>query len=277
MPQSGGSNSTSPDQHHHPSKSSLAPPEAGLSKADLRIPAGYPSSAWRWVISCLIGGYMLVVVLGPLSNPVGPEFLIRPLARAVSPIHRGLFLGHGYRFFGPDPGPSHIVVYRIIDRAGEGIEKRFPDRDEIWPRLLYHRWFMLSETVYQEISFLPDEESFQENDQELARQIEALNRRGKKGLAQRLTDERARLQVQYQDSRARVDQLIEAIAKQLLVRHQGESIELFLQERSIPFPVAVLTGQSIDDPDFLSPLRKLGDYRLDADGNLQPLFVEEAE
>jgi hypothetical protein len=215
----------------------------------------------RGFVSVALIGYLFVVLLGPLSNPVGSEFLTRPMARAVAPIHRSLFLGHGYRFFGPDPGPSHMIVYRVVDGNGAVLEKRFPDRDEIWPRLLYHRWFMLSETLFQEHNFTLDQQSFAENDRELARQIEALRLKGKLRIARKIETERQQLSAEYQNTRKRINQLVAAVARNLLLRHDGTHIELFVQERSIPSPASVLTGQEIDQPQFLSPLRKIGEFR----------------
>ncbi|MBC8352414.1 MAG: hypothetical protein H8E66_10530 [Planctomycetes bacterium] len=58
------------------------------------------------------------------------------------------FLNHGYAFFAPNPGPSHLIRARIEFEDGrEPIEETFPDLDEQWPRLLYHRHFMLSEQL----------------------------------------------------------------------------------------------------------------------------------
>ncbi|NIO41435.1 MAG: hypothetical protein GTO41_15415, partial [Burkholderiales bacterium] len=66
-----------------------------------------------------------------------------------------MFLDHGYRFFAPEPGPGHLVRYEVTTSDGAGAAGQFPDRDRIWPRLLYHRWFMLSETAFAASSSLP--------------------------------------------------------------------------------------------------------------------------
>src|SRR5262245_51934120 len=60
-----------------------------------------------------------------------------------------LYLNHGYAFFAPDPGPSHLVRYRV-EFADERppIEGVFPDLKTQRPRLLYHRHFMIAETLY---------------------------------------------------------------------------------------------------------------------------------
>lgn len=221
--------------------------------------------------SLAIVAYLAVVVLGPLSNPIGSEFLTRPLAKLVSPVHRILHLGHGYRFFGPDPGPSHLVVYRITGQQGELVEGHFPDRDRHSPRLVYHRWFMLSETVFNEHAMTPDNKSFRENDTELEAQIKKLRTHGKFAISQRIARERQKISERYEDTRQRIDDLVIAIARHLLKSNNGTQIEMFVQERSIPFSVQVLTGTKLDDPQYLSPLTKIGEFKMESDGAVYSL------
>jgi hypothetical protein len=229
-------------------------------------------SAFSWsplarrITSVILIVYLVVLLLGPLANPVGSEFLTRPLAQAVAPLHRLLFLGHGYRFFGPDPGPSHLVVYRITDAEGQPREGHFPDREKNWPRLLYHRWFMLGETVFQEHALTPDQKSFAATDAELEAQIKELRLHGKFNVSDRLIVERQRRAEQYAATRRRIEELVWAIANQLLRQYDGTRIELFVQERNIPFPVQVLTGSQLEDAEFLSPLRKIGEFQINPQG-----------
>ena len=117
------------------------------------------SRGLRGAVSTMLVLYLAVVVLGPLSNPIASADLTGPLGRYVAPVHQALFLGHGYRFFGPDPGPGHLLVYKIKTRDGREIEGKFPDRNRHRPRLLYHRWFMLSETIFEEHALMPDKSS----------------------------------------------------------------------------------------------------------------------
>lgn len=247
------------------------PVSADSTISTVSTPSMFDRRAVRGVASLLLMGYLLVLVLGPLSNPVGSEFLTRPMARFVSPVHRALFLGHGYRFFGPDPGPGHLVVYRVTDQSGNLIEGQFPDRDTIWPRLMYHRWFMLSETVFQEHALTPDENSFRDTDAELEQQIQALRFHGRAGLSQRLERERAKLTRQYENTRKRIDELVEAIAGHLLNVNDGQQIELFVQERNVPFAIQVLTGDKLSDEKFLSPLTKIGEFRRNENGDVVSL------
>ena len=229
------------------------------------------SKTSRRVISLFIVAYLGIVVLGPLSNPIGSEFLTRRLAKMVSPLHQSLYLGHGYRFFGPDPGPSHLVVYRIIDQDGNVSEGHFPDREKHSPRLIYHRWFMLSETVFNEHAMTPDSKSFRESDAELDAQVKLLRRSGKFAMSQHIASERRAIAQRYEDTLKRIDGLVNAIASHLLKANDGQRIELFVQERSIPFAGQVLTGVGLDDPQFLSPLTKIGEFVMGADGEAHSL------
>jgi hypothetical protein len=58
------------------------------------------------------------------------------------------YLNHGYFFFAPNPGPSHLIRARIEFADGRApIVETLPDLKAQWPRLLYHRHFMLSEQL----------------------------------------------------------------------------------------------------------------------------------
>lgn len=59
------------------------------------------------------------------------------------------YLHHGYFFFAPNPGPSHLMDITLIDADGGRRHLRLPDHQAQWPRLLYHRHFMLSEFLFQ--------------------------------------------------------------------------------------------------------------------------------
>jgi hypothetical protein len=54
------------------------------------------------------------------------------------------YINHGYGFFSPDPGSSMVIHYRLEMPDGDVIEGKMPDLDEHWPRLRYHRHFMLT-------------------------------------------------------------------------------------------------------------------------------------
>jgi hypothetical protein len=103
--------------------------------------------AWKAVISGLVLFHLTAVVIFPLafaSRGASPSILA--VIEWFEPYGRICHLNHGYAFFAPNPGPSHLVEYRVEFNDGrEPIEGRFPDLQQHWPRLLYHRHFMLAE------------------------------------------------------------------------------------------------------------------------------------
>src|SRR5262245_40519274 len=114
-------------------------------------PADRLATHWRALISALILLHLTAVIAAPMA--VGPSSeLQQNLAAAVHPYLDACYLNHGYRFFCPEPGPGHLVRYRL-----EGPEQtgKFPDRQTQWPRLFYHRHFMLSEKLAN--MFVPEQ------------------------------------------------------------------------------------------------------------------------
>ncbi len=205
----------------------------------------------RWVATALILVFLVIVVLGPLSNPIASRQLTAPLARWVSPIHRALFLGHGYRFFAPNPGPAHLVIYKITHADGTQTEGMFPDREAISPRLLYHRWFMLSETVYSEHAQTPSPREFERLNLRRLQQVRDLEKGGRMVLAQSLEQTRQREEEAYRRTLKRIDVLVRNIGRFLLERENGEEIELTVVTRTLPFPAEIRQGAELDDDRFL--------------------------
>ncbi|HWA97830.1 MAG TPA: hypothetical protein VG713_05035 [Pirellulales bacterium] len=86
------------------------------------------------------------VLVGPISLP--PSILGTALQQNVFRRYTELaFLNHAYKFFAPDPGPSHLIRYELELPDGSRKTGVFPNLQEEWPRLFYHRHFMLSERV----------------------------------------------------------------------------------------------------------------------------------
>ena len=233
---------------------------------DTGVPAGHESwsKSKTRLVSLAILGFLFVLIDGPLSNPVASPYLSGPIAEKISPIHRATFLGHGYRFFGPDPGPGHLLVYQGQRADGTQFEGVFPDSDDHWPRLLYHRWFMLSETVFSEHSLLLPESEFEQRVEEYKRQIAEYREAGKLKFASELIAERDLEAHQYRESRVRIELLGAAIAEVLFKRNDAQSIKLFMQVRQIPLAEEVASGMSLDDPGLLSELLPIG--QLDGSG-----------
>jgi len=109
--------------------------------------SGPPRPAVRAVVSVLVMLHVAAVFIGPFAIPPQNSELATVLARAFQPYLDVLSLGNGYRFFAPEPGPSHLVRYEVTLDDGTLREGAFPDRAQHRPRLLYHRYFMMSEFV----------------------------------------------------------------------------------------------------------------------------------
>jgi hypothetical protein len=107
-------------------------------------PAGL-STHWRVAISALIVFHLAAVFTGPWSFAPLHSRLADDVFRALRPYIEALALGNGYRFFAPEPGPSHLLHYEMQFADGSRREGTIPDLKTEWPRLLYHRHFMLSE------------------------------------------------------------------------------------------------------------------------------------
>src|SRR3954469_25773517 len=79
------------------------------SAQDARLPG------WlKAVISLLIAGHLTAVFIAPLavaSNMASPA--VEPVRLALQPYIAALFLDHGYFFFAPEAGPSHLVDYKL--------------------------------------------------------------------------------------------------------------------------------------------------------------------
>jgi hypothetical protein len=104
--------------------------------------SGLPRSL-RWAISLWLVFHLGAIVIAPLA--VGPSSEIVHAAWGFfGPYVELLYLNHGYHFFAPEPEESTLVAYEAERPDGTIVHGRIPDRD-ISPRLLYHRYFMLTE------------------------------------------------------------------------------------------------------------------------------------
>ena len=117
-------------------------------------------SEWSGLRKAVVGSlatvHLLAVFSAPWASPEPSSDLAKSVSGAFTPYQQFMSLDNGYRFFAPDPGPSHLVRYQVI--AGEEViaEGKFPDIERHWPRLHYHRQFMLSEMMYQLASAVPE-------------------------------------------------------------------------------------------------------------------------
>jgi hypothetical protein len=115
-------------------------------------PPRWPTG-WKLVVSGLVLLHCMAVFVPPFAFACTVGGSSSPFADAwmawLRPYVSLLYLDHGYFFFAPNPGPSHLVQYRLEFEDGRPpVTGRFPDLARERPRLLYHRHFMLAEALH---------------------------------------------------------------------------------------------------------------------------------
>ncbi len=110
-------------------------------------------NAVKIAITAVILFHLLAIVLPPLSfqaqGSSGVSPFVGRLSLLVERYSQFLYMNRGYAFFAPDPGPSHLIQVRVQDSKGNREEMLYPDINRQWPRLLYHRYFMLTEYLHE--------------------------------------------------------------------------------------------------------------------------------
>lgn len=172
--------------------------------------------AVRFAVSLAILAYLAAVIVPPLAGPPPASELAVAALQPLRPLVGALFLGHGYRFFAPNPGPGHSIQWTM--RMADGSTRRgsIPDRDADWPRLLYHRRFMISEKI---AAFVPPPDAPEE-----------VRRQG----------------------RAEWQPLVKDVAGHLLHRHGGSQVTLQMTEHYLPAPEEVIRSEQ--GTDVVTPL-----------------------
>ena len=83
--------------------------------------------AVRAVVSLLVMLHVAAVFVGPWAMPPNSRLAVA-VGRVFQPYLDVLSLGNGYRFFAPEPGPSHLVRYEVTLDDGTLVEGSFPNR-----------------------------------------------------------------------------------------------------------------------------------------------------
>lgn len=114
----------------------------------------------RAVASLLIVLHLAAVFTAPFTFAASGPGIVSPLAerlmRFFRPYIDWAYWNHGYFFFAPNPGPSHLLRCRLeFDDGRQPEELWIPDRKRHRPRLLYHRHFMLAEQLH--MLFVPQQ------------------------------------------------------------------------------------------------------------------------
>lgn len=207
----------------------------------------------RWLGSFVIAVHLAAVMLPPLSfQSRGPLGISPAVETAIAPLEgygQFLYIDRGYAFFAPDPGPSHLIQAAITDQKGNRVEKMIPDLNDQWPRLLYHRHFMLSEylhSIYQQPG--PPEELIQVDRQE------------------------AEL---WRQMRLRYERVRQSIVKHLNEAHPGDQVAIRRVEHLIP-DLSIYLEQPIalDDPQLY---RVLLDQPINTGSLAEPVPVPDGQ
>ncbi|MEZ6127301.1 MAG: hypothetical protein R3C59_01300 [Planctomycetaceae bacterium] len=90
--------------------------------------------------------HVFAIAISPAPMPPASPLLV-DASRIALPYNQLFFLNHGYHFFAPDPGPSTLISWEIERPGNTPLKGRIPDVS-IFPRLRYHRFFMLAENVW---------------------------------------------------------------------------------------------------------------------------------
>jgi hypothetical protein len=115
-------------------------PIADGSGLPLRRPGRSP---WRWALNCWLVFHLSAIIIAPAAVSPSSE-LSRSSWDLVHPYLELLYLNHGNQFFAPEPGESTLLAFEAERCDGTVVRGRIPDRST-GPRLLYHRYFMLTE------------------------------------------------------------------------------------------------------------------------------------
>jgi hypothetical protein len=184
------------------------------------------SGGKRAALSILVLIHILAVFVGPWAMPPQGSELANSLARLLAPYLQATYLDNGYRFFAPEPGPSHLMRYEATLPDGKVVEGVFPSLRQQWPRLLYHRHFMLSEFAYT-----------------LESSADFLNQE-----AQRLPQRSAAVRERAERASTLSEKYAASYARHIKTTLGAKEVRLYIRTRRIPTPEEIEGGLHLDDP-----------------------------
>jgi len=214
-------------------------------------PATERRSLWldkkvRALVSLLILVHIAAVILPPLSMEGSPLASIG--WRGLRPYIEAGYLNHGYHFFAPQPGPSHLIRYELEMPDGSRKEGEFPNREQNWPRLLYHRHFMLTEylNVLHEGAV---RETELEREQQLAQQQQPQPAQLPEPVYPPGTEPaEPTSKLPAATDRELLEAYAQSYADHLLARYGAQRVTIHLVRHLIPFPEDVRAGRPLNDP-----------------------------
>lgn len=249
-------------------------------KNESLTPIGWNRST-KTVISLFLIYHLAAMVLSPLSLPPSSG-LVRWLQQGVAHYQSLLYLNHGYRFFAPNPGPSRLVRYEITFKDGKKESGIFPDRDAInkkFPRLLYHRWFMLSESIANLTTIDARKSEIKDHLNRLQSELKQIesnsnfqdqNTRPSEQILQEIQD----VQNAWEVEQKRRQDLLRPVAESFLsATKESLSVRLWIQVRDLPNIDQVRRGIQPSDPRFMSSRGRFDMGTWFADGTFKPAEI----
>jgi hypothetical protein len=184
------------------------------------------SKRFKLAISLLVTLHLIAVVSEPLQfftrSTRGVSEAAAPLRAMASPYTEFAYLNHGYFFFAPEAGPSHLMRCQLKFSDGQQAQLQFPDKTAQWPRLLYHRHFMLSEFLHS-LHAPPVDPQAAQGDQALFKN--------------------------WQNDRNRFEMIRSSYSRHIMARYEAESVTIERIEHRLPSDKEVLIdGRPLDDP-----------------------------
>jgi hypothetical protein len=212
--------------------------ELAQSETPVATPPARLDWRFRGLVSVLVAAHLTAVFIPPFrfasrSSQGEASPLADSMYDAFQPYINFAYLDHGYFYFAPNPGPSHLVRYEVEMGEGEApvvgvFPELYPKRPRIigtqQPRLLYHRHFMLAESL--QAAFTPPEPPDDlPDDPELRR---------------------AMLE-SWKQRRQSYEMLKHSFEGRLSAAHGGRPVKIVRLEHRQPTPVEFREGLEIDD------------------------------
>jgi len=217
------------------------------AQANSPAPAGSWSPWLKWPASALIALHLTAVFVAPLAFASRGSPATDSVFDVLRPYIDALYLNHGYSFFAPDVGPSHLVRYKVEFADGrEPVVGTFPNLATERPRLLYHRHFMLAEAL--ENHFVPPEPLPEPTLPAQASQEERIRHKVQQVYY-------ARDLAQWRHARRQYDAMRQSFAEHLQHEYGGSQVTLTRVEHRLAAPDEIRhLKRPLDAPDSYSDL-----------------------
>jgi hypothetical protein len=99
----------------------------------------------RWAVNLWLVFHFSAVLAA--ASSVGPTSdLLIATWELFRPYLQALYINQGYKFFAPQPAPPTLLSFEAHRADGTVMRGRVPERS-IQPRLLYHRYLLLTEHI----------------------------------------------------------------------------------------------------------------------------------